>query len=170
VKRLGRIDIWVNNAGISQDIPIEDLGEKDWDRLMGVDLKGAFFCSQAAYRIMKEQKSGKIINIGSVAGERGGLFAGAHYSAAKAGLIVLAKCFALNGGKYNINSNAIAPGLIHTQMAEELGIMRSDPKSIPLQRFGTPLDVANTVLYLASSLSDYVTGLTVDVNGGLFMR
>ena len=170
VKRHGRIDIWVNNAGISQDIPIEDLGEKDWDRLMGVDLKGAFFCSQAAYRIMKEQKNGKIINIGSVAGERGGLFAGAHYSAAKAGLIVLAKCFALNGGKYNINSNAIAPGLIHTQMAEELGIMRSDPKSIPLQRFGTPLDVANTVLYLASSLSDYVTGLTVDVNGGLFMR
>jgi 3-oxoacyl-[acyl-carrier protein] reductase len=170
VKRLGRIDIWVNNAGISQDIPIEDLGEKDWDRLMGVDLKGAFFCSQAAYRIMKEQKSGKIINIGSVAGERGGLFAGAHYSAAKAGLIVLAKCFALNGGKYNINANSIAPGLIHTQMAEELGIMRSDPKSIPLQRFGTPLDVANTVLYLASSLSDYVTGLTVDVNGGLYMR
>jgi 3-oxoacyl-[acyl-carrier protein] reductase len=170
VKRLGGIDIWVNNAGISQDIPIEDLGEKDWDRLMGVDLKGAFFCSQAAYRIMKDRKGGKIINIGSVAGERGGLFAGAHYSAAKAGLIVLAKCFALNGGKYNINSNAIAPGLIHTQMAEELGIMRSDPKSIPLQRFGTPLDVANTVLYLASSLSDYVTGMTVDVNGGLFMR
>ncbi len=170
VKRFGRIDIWVNNAGISQDIPIEDLGEKDWDRLMSVDLKGAFFCSQAAYQIMMEQKAGKIINIASVAGERGGLFAGAHYSAAKAGLIVLTKCFALNGGKHNINANAIAPGLIRTQMAEELGILKSDPRTIPLQRFGTPMDVAATALYLASSLSDYVTGMTVDVNGGMFMR
>jgi 3-oxoacyl-[acyl-carrier protein] reductase len=170
VKRFGRIDVWVNNAGISQDVPIEDLVEKDWDRLMSIDLKGAFFCSQAVYRIMVAQKSGKIINIGSVAGERGGLFAGAHYSAAKAGVIVLTKCFALNGGKHNVNVNAIAPGLIATQMAMELGILKSDPKSIPLQRFGTPMDVANTALYLASSLSDYVTGMTVDVNGGLFMR
>jgi NAD(P)-dependent dehydrogenase (short-subunit alcohol dehydrogenase family) len=170
VKRFGRIDIWVNNAGISQNLAIEDLGEEDWDRLMSVDLKGAFFCSQAAYRVMMAQRAGKIINIGSIAGERGGRFAGAHYSAAKAGVIVLTKCFALSGGEYNINVNAIAPGLIQTQMSEDLGSLKGVHKDIPLQRFGTPTDVANTALYLASSLSDYVTGMTVDVNGGMFMR
>ena len=170
VKRFGRIDIWVNNAGISQDLAIEDLGEEDWDRLMSVDLKGAFFCSQAAYRVMRAQRAGKIINIGSIAGERGGRFAGAHYSAAKAGVIVLTKCFALSGGEYNINVNAIAPGLIQTQMSEDLGSLKGEHQDIPLQRFGTPTDVANTALYLASSLSDYVTGMTVDVNGGMFMR
>jgi NAD(P)-dependent dehydrogenase (short-subunit alcohol dehydrogenase family) len=94
------------------------------------------FCSQAAYRIMKEQKSGKIINIGSVAGERGGLFAGAHYSAAKAGLIVLAKCFVLNGGKYNINSNAIAPGLLH--ICWRRGFMKSDPRPSPCRGWARP--------------------------------
>jgi NAD(P)-dependent dehydrogenase (short-subunit alcohol dehydrogenase family) len=170
VKRFGRIDIWVNNAGISQNLSIEDLGEEDWDRLMSVDLKGAFFCSQAAYRVMRAQRAGKIINIGSIAGERGGRFAGAHYSAAKAGVIALTKCFALTGGEYNINVNAIAPGLIQTQMSEDLGSLKGEHQDIPLQRFGTPTDVANTALYLASSLSDYVTGMTVDVNGGMFMR
>jgi NAD(P)-dependent dehydrogenase (short-subunit alcohol dehydrogenase family) len=156
VERFGRIDIWVNNAGISQNLSIEDLGEEDWDRLMSVDLKGAFFCSQAAYRVMMAQRAGKIINIGSIAGERGGRFAGAHYSAAKAGVIALTKCFALTGGEYNINVNAIAPGLIQTQMSEDLGSLKGEHQDIPLQRFGTPTDVANTALYLASSLSDYV--------------
>ena len=137
---------------------------------MSVDLKGAFFCSQAAFRVMMVQRAGKMINIGSLAGERGGLFAGAHYSAAKAGVIVLTKCFALRGGAYNINVNAIAPGLIKTQMAEDLGFLKGDHNDIPLQRLGTPMDVANAALYLASSLSDYVTGMTIDVNGGMFMR
>jgi NAD(P)-dependent dehydrogenase (short-subunit alcohol dehydrogenase family) len=170
VKGHGRIDIWVNNAGVSQNVAIEDLGEEDWDRLMDVDLKGVFFCSQAAFRIMKAQKSGKIINIGSLAGERGGRFAGAHYSAAKAGVLVLTKCFALNGGDCNVNVNAIAPGLIDTQMAAELGFLKGDHPDIPLRRLGTPGDVADTALYLASRLSDYVTGMTVDINGGQFMR
>jgi NAD(P)-dependent dehydrogenase (short-subunit alcohol dehydrogenase family) len=169
-KRFGRIDIWVNNAGISQNIAIEDLEGPDWDRIMTVDLKGTFFCSQAAFRIMKEQRGGRIINIASLAGERGGRFAGAHYSAAKAGVIVLTKCFALNGGEYNITANAISPGLIRTQMSEDLGILRSNPADIPMQRFGEPEDVGNAVLFLASPLSDYVTGMTLDVNGGLFMR
>lgn len=170
VKRFGRIDIWVNNAGISQNLPIEELEVEDWDRILDVDLRGAFFCSQAAFRVMKDQKSGKIVNIASIAGERGGRFAGAHYSAAKAGVIVLTKCFALSGGEYNINVNAIAPGFIHTQMAEELGTLRGGHKEIPLQRFGKPEDVAETALFLASSLSDYISGMTIDVNGGMFMR
>ena len=170
VKAHGRIDVWVNNAGISQTIPIEELGEADWDRLMDVDLKGVFFCCQAAFRIMKGQRSGKIVNIGSLAGERGGRFAGAHYSAAKAGVLVLTKCFALNGGQYNINVNAIAPGLIDTQMAAELGFLKGDHPDIPLGRLGTPREVADTALYLASGLSDYLSGMTVDINGGQFMR
>jgi NAD(P)-dependent dehydrogenase (short-subunit alcohol dehydrogenase family) len=170
VKRFGRIDIWVNNAGISQNLPIEDLEGGDWDRVMDVDLRGTFFCSQAAFKVMKGQGGGKIINIASLAGERGGRFAGAHYSAAKAGVIVLTKCFALNGGQYNINVNAIAPGLIKTQMAEELGILRGDHNDIPLLRLGTPMDVAGAALFLASNLSDYISGMTIDVNGGMFMR
>lgn len=170
VKRFGRIDVWVNNAGITQNIPIEDLDEGNWDRLMSVDLRGAFFCSQAAFRVMKAQRGGKIINLGSIAGERGGRFAGAHYSAAKAGLLVLTKCFALSGGEYNINANAIAPGLIQTQMAAELGFLKGEHKDIPLQRLGQPGDVADAALFLASSLSDYISGMTIDVNGGMFMR
>jgi NAD(P)-dependent dehydrogenase (short-subunit alcohol dehydrogenase family) len=169
-QRFGRIDIWVNNAGISQNVPIEALEGEDWDRIMNVDLKGTFFCSQAAFRIMKEQRGGKIINIASIAGERGGRYAGAHYSAAKAGVIVLTKCFAASGGEFNIHVNAIAPGFIKTQMAEELGTLRGTVAEIPLQRFGEPSDVGNAALFLASPLSDYVTGMTIDVNGGMFMR
>jgi NAD(P)-dependent dehydrogenase (short-subunit alcohol dehydrogenase family) len=170
VKRFGRIDIWVNNAGITQNLPIEDLEGDDWDRIMSIDLRGTFFCSQAAFRVMKDQRGGKIINIASLAGERGGRYAGAHYSAAKAGVIVLTKCFALSGGEFNINVNAIAPGLIQTQMAEDLGFLRGEHKDIPLQRLGTTGDVGDAALYLASGLSDYVTGMTIDVNGGMFMR
>ncbi len=169
-RRLGRIDIWVNNAGISENVPIEDLEGDQWDRLMQVNLRGTFFCSQAAYRVMKAQGGGKIINIASLAGERGGRFAGAHYSAAKAGVIVVTKCFALSGGEHAITANAIAPGLIHTRMAEELGFLAGDHADIPLGRLGAPGDVADAALYLASSLSDYVTGMTVDVNGGVLMR
>jgi 3-oxoacyl-[acyl-carrier protein] reductase len=170
VQRFGKIDVWVNNAGISENLPIEDLEAEQWDRIMRVDLRGTFFCSQAAYRVMKAQGGGKIINIASLAGERGGRFAGAHYSAAKAGVIVITKCFALSGGEYNITANAIAPGLIDTPMAEELGFLRGDHGDVPLHRLGTPGDVAGAALYLASSLSDYVTGTTIDVNGGMFMR
>jgi 3-oxoacyl-[acyl-carrier protein] reductase len=167
VKRFGRIDIWVNNAGISQNVPIDELEGGDWDRIMNVDLRGTFFCSQAAFRVMKGQHGGKIINIASLAGGR---FAGAHYSAAKAGVIILTKCFALSGGEHNITVNAIAPGLIETKMATELGFLQADPSDIPLRRLGTPREVADAALYLASGLSDYVTGMTIDVKGGMFMR
>jgi 3-oxoacyl-[acyl-carrier protein] reductase len=170
VRRFGRIDIWVNNAGISQNLPIDELEGEDWDRIMNVDLRGTFFCSQAAFRVMKSQHGGKIINIASIAGERGGRFAGAHYSAAKAGVIVLTKCFALSGGEHHIAVNAIAPGLIETPMAAELGFLRVDLADIPLRRLGTPGDVADAALFLASGLSDYVTGMTIDVNGGMLMR
>jgi 3-oxoacyl-[acyl-carrier protein] reductase len=168
--RLGRIDVWVNNAGISQNRSIEELQVGDWDRVQNVDLRGAFFCSQAAFGVMKAQKGGRIINIASLAGERGGRFAGAHYSAAKAGVITMTKSLALAGGEFGITVNAIAPGLIRTQMAEELGFLGGDTADIPLQRLGEPDDVANAALFLASHLSSYITGTTIDVNGCMFMR
>ena len=151
-------------------MPLEELEGEQWDRIMDVDLRGTFFCSQAAYRVMKEQGGGKIVNIASLAGERGGRFAGAHYSAAKAGVIVLTKCLALSGGEFKITANAIAPGMIETQMAADLGFLKGSHADIPLGRLGTPGDVADAALYLASGLSDYVTGTTLDINGGVFMR
>ena len=169
IEKHGRIDILVNNAGIAQDKPIEEISENDWDAMLDVDLKGVFFCSQAVYKVMKENKRGRIINIASLAGVRGGRFAGAHYSAAKAGIIVLTKCFALSGGNYNVNVNAIAPGLIVTKMAEELGWINQEHKDIPLGRLGVPDDVANAALFLASDMSAYITGETINLNGGMHM-
>jgi 3-oxoacyl-[acyl-carrier protein] reductase len=168
-REMGRIDILVNNAGIAQDKAIDEITEQDWDTMLDVDLKGVFFCSQSVFRLMKERRSGKIINIASLAGVRGGRFAGAHYSAAKGGIIVLTKCFGLAGGNYNINVNAIAPGLIATKMAEELGWIGREHKDIPLGRLGTTEDVANMALFLASEMSAYVTGETVNLNGGMHM-
>lgn len=170
----GRIDIWVNNAGITESSPIESITEQQWDRMQDIDLKSVFFCSQAVYSIMKEQKYGRLIHISSLAGERGGRGSSASYSAAKAGVINLAKSFALNGGEYNITSNAVCPGRTLTEMAKQLSWLtdpKDDPKlTIPLGRFGTPEDIANAVLFLASDLSSYITGATIDVNGGLYMR
>lgn len=168
-RKLGRIDVLVNNAGISQDIAIEDITEQDWDRILDVDLKGAFFCSQAAFKLMKRRKSGRIINIASLAGVRGGRFAGAHYSAAKGGVVVITKCFGLAGGAYDIAVNAIAPGLIVTQMAKDLGWINHEHKDIPLGRLGGPDDVAKTALFLASHMSSYITGQTINLNGGMYM-
>lgn len=170
----GRIDIWVNNAGITESAPIESITEAQWDRMQDIDLKSVFLCSQAVFAVMKEQQYGRLVHISSMAGERGGRGSSASYSAAKAGVINLAKSFALNGGQYNITSNAVCPGRTLTEMAKGLSWLtdpKDDPKlTIPLGRFGTPEDIANTVLFLASDLSSYITGATIDVNGGLFMR
>ena len=165
-----KIDIWVNNAGIAQEKPIEDISEAEWDKMLDIDLKSMFLCCQQVYGVMKTQNSGKIINISSLAGQRGGHFAGAHYSAAKGGVLALTKSMALNFGKYNINVNTIAPGLILTKMAESLGWDKKTHNNIPLGRLGTVRDVANAAVFLASELSDYITGETIDVNGGIVMR
>ena len=170
----GRIDIWVNNAGITRNTPIEEITENEWDLIQNIDLKALFFCTQFVFSIMKEQKYGKLVHISSMAGVRGGRSSSASYSAAKAGVINLSKSFALIGGQYNITSNVICPGWTVTPMAKDLSWYNDpkyDPKiTIPLQRFGDPEDIANAVIFYASDLSSYVTGDTMGVNGGLYMH
>jgi 3-oxoacyl-[acyl-carrier protein] reductase len=165
--RFGKIDILINNAGVTQKVEIEDLTESDWDRVVDINLKGTFFCSQLVFSEMKKRRYGKIVNIASVAGERGGRFAGVNYSSSKAGIIVMTKCFALSGGPYNINVNAIAPGLISGEMSKQLDFAVNE---IPLGRLGTPEEVADLAVFLSTDKSRYITGTTIDINGGIFMR
>jgi 3-oxoacyl-[acyl-carrier protein] reductase len=162
---LGRIDILVNNAGIIDSKTALEVSEAEWDRVIDVNLKSAHLCSQAVTREMMKKGYGRIVNIGSVAGQVGGLKVGPDYSASKAGVICLAKSYARFGAKYGINANAVAPGFIETDMNRG----RDDPSEVPVNRLGTPEDVAKVVYFLVSPLADYVTGTCIDVNGGIFM-
>jgi 3-oxoacyl-[acyl-carrier protein] reductase len=161
------IDILVNNAGIAKQVDILELSEEEYDKVLTVNLKSLIFLSKKVMAIMMKKRSGTIINIASLAGERGGLFAGIHYSASKAGVIVATKCLALKGGKYNIRVNAVAPGLIGTELADKLDFNADE---IPLGRLGSPDEVADGVVFLASDMASYITGTTLDINGGIFMR
>jgi 3-oxoacyl-[acyl-carrier protein] reductase len=161
----GRIDILVNNAGIIDSKTALEVSEADWDRVIDVNLKGVHLCSQAVTREMMKRGYGRIVNIGSVAGQVGGLKVGPDYSASKAGVICLAKSYARFGANHGINANAVAPGFIETDMIRG----RDDPSEVPVNRLGTPEDVAKVVYFLVSPLADYVTGTCIDVNGGIFM-
>ena len=165
--KFGRVDILVNNAGISKNVPIEELGEEEWDRMIDINLKGTFFCSKYAFIEMKKQKRGTIVNMASIAGERGGLYAGADYSASKGGIIALTKVFALKGAEYNITANAVAPGTVDTEITRRLGHGTTD---IPLGRKASTSDIAHSVAFLASEKASYITGMVLDVNGGQLMR
>ena len=171
VERYSTLDILINNAGICRNILIPDISPDEWDRFLKVNLKSVFLCSKEAFRIMKEKKYGKIINMGSAAAKIGGVVAGAHYSAAKAGVLCFTKSLALQAAPYNIYVNAIAPGPIATRMTEEWGeeLKKAFVDKIPLKRYGTPEDVAEVALFLASDKSNFITGETIDVNGGLIM-
>ncbi len=166
-----RIDILVNNAGFCSRRPLSEISESEWDRLMKVNLKGTFFLSQKVLILMKRQRRGKIINIASLAGKIGGIAVGADYAASKAGVICLTKSLAKEGGSYRINVNCVCPGVIKTRITSSLSkkMIEGYKKAIPLGRIGSPEDAANAVLFLASKKADYITGETLDVNGGLFM-
>jgi 3-oxoacyl-[acyl-carrier protein] reductase len=170
VTEFGTVDVCVNNAGITRDTLLMRMSEDQWDEVIRVNLKSAFNLTKAVIRPMLKAKSGSIINMSSVVGVSGN--AGqANYAASKAGMIGFTKSVAQELGSRNIRCNAIAPGFIETEMTEKLDqkVVEEWRATIPLKRGGTPTDVANTTLFLASDLSAYVTGQTIHVCGGMLM-
>jgi NAD(P)-dependent dehydrogenase (short-subunit alcohol dehydrogenase family) len=174
IAAFGQIDILINNAGITQAIAFADISEADWDRIQDVNLKGVLFLSQACLPHMRARKSGSIACMSSVSAQRGGgILGGAHYSAAKAGVLGLAKAMAREVGGDGIRVNCVTPGLIQTDI--NAGKISDEKRleilaGIPLNRLGVPQDVANVFLFLASDLSSYLTGNTIDVNGGMLIH
>lgn len=165
-----KIDILVNNAGITRDGLLVRMKESDWDLVLNINLKSAFLCCKEAAKPMMKARSGKIVNIASVVGLMGN--AGqANYSASKAGLIGLTKTLAKEFASRSINVNAVAPGFIKTAMTDKLSDTDKQKMTsqIPFQVLGTPLDVANAVLFLSSSLANYITGQVLTVDGGIVM-
>ena len=162
------VDILINNAGITRDNLLMRMQEEDFDKVIEVNLKSVFNMTKAIQRTMIKQKFGSIINMSSVVGVKGN--AGqSNYAASKAGIIGFSKSIALELGSRNIRCNVIAPGFIETEMTEILDekVVQEWRNSIPLKRGGTPLDIANTCVWLGSDMSSYVTGQTIHVNGGL---
>jgi 3-oxoacyl-[acyl-carrier protein] reductase len=168
VKDFSKIDILVNNAGITRDTLLMRMTEEQWDAVIAINLKSVFNLTKAVIPVMLKQKSGSIINMSSIVGVSGN--AGqSNYSASKAGIIGFTKSVAKEVGSRNIRCNAIAPGFIMTEMTEKLpeDVKKSWIDKIPLKRGGTPVDVANTALFLASELSSYISGQTIHVCGGM---
>jgi 3-oxoacyl-[acyl-carrier protein] reductase len=166
----GRVDILINNAGITRDGLLVRMKEEDWDAVLTVNLKGAFLCTRAVAKVMTKQRYGRIINIASVVGQMGN--AGqANYCASKAGLMGLTKSNARELAKRNITVNAVAPGFIATAMTDALPekVREELAAQIPLERLGSADDIANAVLFLAGERSGYITGHVLSVNGGMYM-
>ncbi len=170
VKDWGRIDIFVNNAGITRDGLVVRMKEEDWNAVIQVNLTGTFYCIKAALGPMSKQRYGRIINLASVVGVMGN--AGqANYSASKAAVIGLTKTIAREYASRNVTVNAVAPGFIDTAMTQALGDDVRDmlSKQIPLGRLGQPNDIAEAVKFLASDAANYITGQVLHVNGGMYM-
>ena len=174
IEAFGRVDILINNAGITQPIKTLDIDADNWKTVIDVNLTGVLLLSQALIPHMREQGGGSIACMSSVSAQRGGgIFGGPHYSAAKAGVLGLAKAMAREFGPDNIRVNSVTPGLIQTDITggKLTDAMRTDIlKGIPLNRLGDAIDVARIYLFLASDLSSYVTGATIDVNGGMLIH
>lgn len=170
LKQMGRIDVLVNNAGITRDALALRMKPEDWDRVIQINLTGAFYMSQAVMPAMMKERWGRIINIASVVGEMGNP-GQANYVSSKAGLIGLTKCLAHELASRNITVNAIAPGYIETDMTAVLPQEVKDRMlaMIPLKRFGQPKDIAYAVKFLASEEAGYITGAVLRVNGGMYM-
>lgn len=170
IKEFGQIDILVNNAGITRDGLLMRMKEEDFDKVIDINLKGVFNCTKAVSKPMMKKKFGKIINMSSVVGIVGNP-GQANYCASKAGVIGFTKATAKELASRNININAIAPGFIDTDMTNVLSddLKNTMLKSIPKNEFGKPEDVANVVAFLASSMSRYVTGQVINVDGGMVM-
>jgi NAD(P)-dependent dehydrogenase (short-subunit alcohol dehydrogenase family) len=174
LERYGRIDALINNAGITQPVRTLDITAEGFNAIVDVNLRGTLYMSQAVLPAMKERKSGSIVCMSSVSAQRGGgIFGGPHYSAAKAGVLGLSRAMAREFGADSIRVNSITPGLIQTDITGDklTADMRIDIiKGIPLGRLGDASDVANACLFLVSDLSTYLTGITLDVNGGMLIH
>ncbi|GAK57563.1 3-oxoacyl-[acyl-carrier-protein] reductase [Candidatus Vecturithrix granuli] len=166
-----RLDILVNNAGIIRRGTIETVTEEEWDLVLQVNLKGTFNCCKAVVDIMKRQQRGKMINVSSVAGKIGDITSAPGYGSSKAAIDALTKTLARQLAQYNINVNAVAPHAIATEMSAQWSEKKRQAiiAAIPLQRLGTPEDVAAAVLFLASEKANFITGEILDVNGGFVM-
>ena len=170
-KTFQRLDILINNAGIIRRGTIETVTEEDWDQVIRINLKGTFNCCKAAVAIMKRQRMGKIINVSSIAGKMGDITSAPGYGPSKAAIDSLTKTLARQLAPYGINVNAVAPHAIETEMSAEWSEekRKSIIEAIPLKRLGTPEDVAQAVLFLASDKANFITGEILDVNGGFLM-
>ena len=164
-----KIDVLINNAGITRDNLSIRMKKEEWNSVIDINLTAAFLLSKNVIKKMIKNKKGKVINITSVVGHTGNV-GQANYSASKAGLVAMSKSLALEYGKKNININCVSPGFITSDMTNKINddykeLLKS---KIPLNRFGDPKEVANTVIFLCSNLSDYITGETIHVNGGMY--
>ncbi|MGE0800609.1 MAG: SDR family NAD(P)-dependent oxidoreductase [Lautropia sp.] len=174
LKTYGRIDVLVNNAGVTQPVKTLDITAADYDRILDVSLRGTLYMSQAVLPAMRDANAGSIICISSVSAQRGGgIFGGPHYSAAKAGVLGLAKAMAREFGGHNVRINCVTPGLIETDITK--GKLSDRQKAeiagtVPLARLGRATDVAGACVFLASDLAAYCTGITLDVNGGMLIH
>lgn len=172
--KYGRVDVLVNNAGITQPLKLMDIKRANYDAVLDVSLRGTLLMSQAVIPTMRAQKSGSIVCISSVSAQRGGgIFGGPHYSAAKAGVLGLARAMARELGPDNVRVNCITPGLIQTEITA--GKLTDDMTAnilagIPMNRLGDAIDIARAALFLGSDLSSYSTGITLDVNGGMLIH
>ncbi|STR82811.1 putative short-chain dehydrogenase/reductase SDR [Klebsiella pneumoniae] len=172
--KYGRVDVLVNNAGITQPLKLMDIKRANYDAVLDVSLRGTLLMSQAVIPTMRAQKSGSIVCISSVSAQRGGgIFGGPHYSAAKAGVLGLARAMARELGPDNVRVNCIPPGLIQTDITA--GKLTDDMTAnilagIPMNRLGDAIDIARAALFLGSDLSSYSTGITLDVNGGMLIH
>ncbi len=171
-EKWGRLDILVNNAGIISYSPFEEIKEEEWDRILAVNLKGQFLCSQEAVKLMKPNNWGRIINISSISS--GGVGIGfkniSHYTASKGGVVALTENMAIELAAYGINVNAIAPGAVETDMASSVknnpDVLNAILSQIPKGRIGKPEDIAAAACFLASNEADYITGIVLYVDGG----
>ena len=170
---LGPVDVLVNNAGsLIERLRILELTEERWDQVVNLNLKSAFLCSQAVAASMMERNSGTIINVSSIAGRNGGALGSIHYSTAKGGLITFTKGLAKELAPYNVRVNAISPGVIDTPYHEQFSTpeaMKGYVNGIPLGRVGKPEEVAQVVAFLASEAASYLSGETIEINGGMMM-
>ena len=172
VKEWGKVDILVNNAGIDRPVPVWEMDDETWDLVIDVNLKGAFNCCRSVLPLMIKQGKGKIVNLSSVVAWKGGKDEGAAYVASKAGIIGLTRSVASQVGEFNINVNAVAPGLAYNPFLDKVRppeYFEEVKKQIPLGRAGTPQDMAEAVLFLCSERAGYITGSCLSVSGGWYM-